>query len=142
MITRDILEDPEATEEEQAEALRWGYRGTLDVPLLARGEVVGFLELDSRVPHEFPEGDLVMGLAQLAGQALANAELYRQLDANARRMTLMAESALELASSLDLEHILDATARRLCQTVGVPNCEIDVVEGDAQIGRASCRERV
>ncbi|HSL96050.1 MAG TPA: GAF domain-containing protein [Thermoleophilia bacterium] len=130
VITRDILGEPEATEEERSEALRWGYRGTLDVPLLAGGEVVGFLELDSREPHEFPEKDLVMGLAQLAGQAMANAQLYRQLDANARRMTLMAESALELASSLDLEHILQATAHRLCETVGVPNCEIDVVEGD------------
>lgn len=130
VITRDILDDPEATEDERAEARRWGYRGTLDVPLLAHGEPVGFLELDSHEPHEFPERDLVMGLAQLAGQALANAQLYRQLDTNARRMTLMAESALELASTLELEQILQATAHRLCETVAVPNCEIDVVEGD------------
>jgi len=130
VITADILDEPEATEEEIAEALRWGYRGTLDVPLLAHGETVGFIELDSREPHEFPEKDLVMGLAQLAGQALANAQLYRRLDTNARRTTLMAESALELASSLDLERILEATARRLCETVDVPGCEIDVVEGD------------
>ncbi len=132
VITYDILSEPSATEKERAEALRWGYRGTLDVPLLAHGEPVGFLELDCLQPNEFPEKELVMGLAQIAGQALANAELYRRLDANARRMTLMAESALELASSLDLEQILLATARRLCETVGVPNCEIAIVEGESQ----------
>ncbi len=141
VITRDILDDPDATEDERAEARRWGYRGTLDVPLLAHGECVGFLELDSREPHEFPEKDLVMGLAQLAGQALANAQLYRQLDGNARRMTLMAESSLELASSLDLEQILQATARRLCETVAVPNCEIDVVEGGRPALRHESRRR-
>ena len=42
----------------------------------------------------------------------------------------MSESALELASSLDLRETLLATAKRLCESVGVPECEITVVEGD------------
>jgi diguanylate cyclase (GGDEF)-like protein/excisionase family DNA binding protein len=130
IVKEDILGDPRSSEREREEATRWGYRSALDVPLLAKGEVVGFLELACGRPHDFPERDLVMGLAHLAGQALANARLYRQLDGIARRMTLMAEAALDLASSLDLDTILLATAQRLCAAVSVRDCEIRVVEGD------------
>ena len=66
----------------------------------------------------------------MAGQAVANARLYRELDQSVRWMTLMSESALELASSLDLRDTLVATAKRLCDSVGVPECEITVIEGD------------
>ena len=45
-------------------------------------------------------------------------------------MALMSESALELASSLDLQATLLATAKRLCESVGVSECEITVIEGD------------
>ena len=45
-------------------------------------------------------------------------------------MALVSESALELTSSLDLQATLLATARRLCEGVGVPECEITVIEGD------------
>ncbi len=72
----------------------------------------------------------MVGLAQVAGQAIANAALYRQLDDNLRRMALVSESALELTSSLDLQATLLTTARRLCEGVGVGECEIAVIEGN------------
>ncbi len=72
----------------------------------------------------------MVGLAQVASQAIANAALYRELDDNLRRMALVSESALELTSSLDLQATLLATARRLCAGVGVSECEITVIEGD------------
>ena len=45
-------------------------------------------------------------------------------------MALISESALELASSLDLQATLLATAQRLCVGVGVNECEITIIEGD------------
>ena len=73
---------------------------------------------------------MVIGLAQIASQAIANAALYRELDDNLGRMALVSESALELASSLDLQETLLATARRLCEGLGVRVCEITVIEGE------------
>ena len=126
----DILGDPGSTAAEIADAKKWGYRESLDVPLISHGDVIGFISLMNRKTRGFARQQVAIGLAQVASQAIANAALYRQLDDNLRRMALVSESALELTSSLDLQATLLATARRLCEGVGVTECEITVVEGD------------
>ena len=108
----------------------WGYRESLDVPLISHGDVIGFISLMNRETRGFARQQVAIGLAQVASQAIANAALYRQLDDNLRRMALVSESALELTSSLDLQATLLTTARRLCEGVGVNECEITVIEGD------------
>ena len=126
----DILNAPGMTKMERAEARKWGYRSTLDVPLLSQGKVIGFVSLYNREVSPFAREDVILGLAQIAGQAITNARLYRELDENMRRAALLSDSALELASSLDLRDTLLATAKRLCDSVGVAECEITVIEGD------------
>ena len=125
----DILSQPGMTQMEREEATSWGYRTSMDIPLISKGAVIGFLSLYNREVRAFSREDVVVGLAQVASQAIANAELYRQLDDNLRRVALVSESALELASSLELQTTLLATARRLCESVGVDECEITVIEG-------------
>jgi diguanylate cyclase (GGDEF)-like protein/excisionase family DNA binding protein len=125
----DILNDPEMTETELRDAERWGYRSSLDVPLISHGEVIGFIALANLEKRPFAREEMVVGLAQVASQAIANAALYREVDENLRRMALVSESALELASSLDLQDTLLATARRLCEGVSVGECEITAIEG-------------
>ena len=126
----DILTTPGMTEQELADATEWGYRASLDVPLISHGGVIGFISLMNKEARGFAREEVVVGLAQVAGQAIANAGLYRELDDNLRRMALVSESALELASSLDLEATLLATAQRLCEAIGVGECEITVIEGE------------
>ncbi len=130
VATRDILTDSGMTEKERGEAEAWGYRSTIDVPLISHGDVIGFISLMNREVRGFSREEVVVGLAQVASQAIANAALYRELDDNLDRMALVSESSLELASSLDLKETLLATARRLCAGLGVPVCEINVVEGE------------
>ena len=130
VIRLDVLNDPEVLERDREDARRWNYQSIMTVPLLAGGELIGFVEICNREKRPFARPDVIVGLAQVASQAVANARLYRELDESVRRMTVMSESALELASSLDLRETLLATAKRLCESVGVPECEITVVEGD------------
>jgi diguanylate cyclase (GGDEF)-like protein/excisionase family DNA binding protein len=130
VVKTDIANDPDVTETERAEALEWGYRSTFDIPLLSQGEVNGFVSLYNLEVRPFAREDVMLGLAQIAGQAITNARLYRELDDNVRWMTVMSESALELAGSLDLRDTLLATAKRLCDSIDVPECEITVIEGD------------
>jgi diguanylate cyclase (GGDEF)-like protein len=125
----DILGAPDATEFEVADARRYGYRSCFDVPLVSHDQVIGFITLLNRETRPITRGDTIIGLAQVAGQAIANAALYRQLDENLRRVALVSESALELTSNLDLRATLLATAKRLCESVGVRECEITVIEG-------------
>jgi excisionase family DNA binding protein len=130
VVRLDVLNDAEVLEGDRADARRWGYESIMTIPLLAGGELIGFVEICNREKRPFARPDVIVGLAQVAGQAVANARLYRELDESVRWMTLMSESALELAGSLDLRDTLLATAKRLCESVGVPECEITVVEGD------------
>jgi diguanylate cyclase (GGDEF)-like protein/excisionase family DNA binding protein len=130
VVCLDVPSAAGTTAADVEDARRWGYRSCLDVPLISQGEVNGFISLMNREPRPFLRDDLIIGLAQIAGQAIANAGLYRKLDENLRRMALVSESALELASSLDLRQTLVATANRLCSTVGVGECEITIIEGD------------
>ena len=130
VATRDILTGSSLTKKERDEAEEWGYRSTIDVPLISHGDVIGFISLMNREVRGFSREEVVVGLAQVASQAIANAALYRELDDNLGRMALVSESALELASSLDLQETLLATARRLCDGMGVRICEITVIEGD------------
>ena len=130
VVSLDVLGDPLMTEMERAEALKWGYRSTMDVPLVSKGEVIGFVTLCNRDPRPFAREGVVLGLAQIAGQAITNAHLYRELDVNMRRAALLSDSALELASSLDLRDTLLSTAKRLCDSVGVAECEVTVIESE------------
>jgi diguanylate cyclase (GGDEF)-like protein len=130
VVRLDVQHDPNVLEGDREDARLWGYQSIMTVPLLAGGELIGFVEICNHEQRPFARPDVIVGLAQVAGQAVANARLYRELDESVRWMTLMSESALELASSLDLRDTLVATAKRLCDSVGVPECEITVIEGD------------
>ena len=130
VVHLDIRTEAGVRARDREDAERWDYRSIMTVPLLAGGELIGFLELYNHERRHFAGAEVIVGLAQIAGQAVANARLYRELDESMRRMSLMSESALELASSLDLRDTLLATAKRLCDSVGVPECEITVIEGE------------
>jgi diguanylate cyclase (GGDEF)-like protein/excisionase family DNA binding protein len=131
VIRLDARHEGGLTEADCADADQWDYRSIMTVPLLAGGDLIGFIDLYNYLQRPFDGVDAIIGLAQVAGQAVANARLYRELDQSARLMTLMSEAALELSSSLDLRDTLLRAAARLCESVNVPECEIDVVEGDA-----------
>ena len=97
VVRLDVLNDPDVLERDREDALRWGYRSIMTIPLLAGGELIGFIDLYNHEKRPFARPDVIVGLAQIAGQALANARLYRELDESVRWMTLMSESALELS---------------------------------------------
>ncbi len=126
----DVRNQPGMTPMEVHDAEKRDYRSCLDIPLISQGEVIGFVSLMNHDARAFAREEVVVGLAQIAGQAIVNAGLYRELHENLRRMALVGESALELASSLDLQATLVATAKRLCSTVGVGQCEITIIEGE------------
>ena len=130
VVRLDVLADPETTDAERLDAARRGYRATLDVPLVSQGALTGFVSLFNRDARPFAHEDVVVGLARIAAQALANASLYRELEENLQRSSLLNRSALELGSSLDLRGTLLAAGMRLCESVAVTECEITVMEGD------------
>ena len=125
----DVLADPETTEMDRRDAEKWGYRALFSVPLVSQADVIGFVVLYNRSAQPFAHQEVVLGLAQIAAQAIVNASLYRQVDDTAQRMAMISESGMEFSASLDLHETLAATAKRLRAAVDVPDCEILLIHG-------------
>ena len=114
-----------------ADAEEWDYSATADVPLIVQGEVIGFVSLYGREPREFPQMDAIVGLAQIAAQAIANARLYRQLDDNvaspqpAHRVRRSNSPRRSSSRTCSPGSPGASAVRSTC-----PDCEIHVIEGD------------
>jgi len=120
----DALTDTRLTGYERDRWGHWGYRSNLRMPLIHRGDVIGLLSLFDRQPREFERTDVLLGLSQMAANAMANASLYGELDQSADRMALVNELGMEFSSSLDLRKVLETAARRLCETADINACDI------------------
>ena len=130
MVVGD-LDSTELSEVEMAAYRRWGFHSMVSLPLVVDGRPIGLIDVfDTRVRDYTVHLDLIRNVGRLLAGSFEKAMLVERLEGGNRRMALISESSLELASSLDLQATLLATARRLCVAVGVNECEITVIEGD------------
>ena len=132
VLNLDVLADPETTDKEREDAEKWGYRSLFTVPLVSHADVIGFVVLLNRSVRAFDHEEVIIGLTQMAAQAIVNASLYRQVDDTARRMSLISESGMEFSASLDLRATLTATANRLRAAADVADCDILLTRGTGE----------
>lgn len=97
------------------------------VPLLSGGEVIGTIGLDTTDPnHLFSDEEI--RLAETMANQMANAiekqRLFDQTKARARREQLTREIGANLTRSLDLEQILQTTARQLSHALGASHAVV------------------
>jgi diguanylate cyclase (GGDEF)-like protein len=130
---KDALTDPRLTAFERKRWGHWGYRSNLRIPLIHRDKVIGLLSLFDRRPREFEHPEVLLGLSQIAANAMANASLYSELDQSADRLALVNDLGMEFSSSLDLRNVLETAARRLCEAIDVSTCDIYRLEGDDRL---------
>ena len=140
VAVRDAAADDDLTPQERALLAATHHRASIHLPLVVRGEVVGLVVLFDREPREFVRLPLLQGLAQVAAQAMANATLYRALDESRRRLALISEASLQLASTLELPDVLRATADRLCEVGMAPSCDLHLVTGSDLVCVASVKQ--
>ncbi len=135
----DIALDPDLSPAERARHVAAGHRASIHLPLVVRGEVVGLVALFDDHPREFPGVQLLQGLAQIAAQAMANATLYRRLDEGSRRLALVGDASLQLASTLELPDIMSSTADRLREVGAAAACDIYLLSDADLLCAASAR---
>lgn len=101
VVIPDVRIDPRFVRRVAAEQL--GIVSYIAVPLRARGETIGVLELATRAPHFFPqeEVDFFITLAGQAAVALENARLYEEARQRAAQQGALSESAGAMLSRLD-----------------------------------------
>ncbi len=101
----DIQDDPGPSSLERAVWAYWGARSAIKVPLMVRGEAIGVVSLMYRLPREPAHIELLQGLAQVAAQALANANLYGEIQLRNREAERLNALARQIAASLDPHEI-------------------------------------
>jgi len=86
----------------------------LAVPIRLRQKVIGVLDVQSEELDAFDETDLgtLQTLADQLAVAMENARLYEQERRRSVELSTLLETARDLASSLDLDEVLETIARR------------------------------
>ena len=90
-------------------------RSELAVPLIAKNRLIGVLDLESEKPDFFrPEHLHVLTLtASRIAQAIENARLYARVSRQAQTLEVLNEIAVELASILELNPLLERIGQLL-----------------------------
>lgn len=106
----------------------------VEVPLVLREQVIGYLELETDRPGlSAEEQRLVEAVAAQATQALENARLIEETQARAARERVLNEMTAQMSRSLDLDALLRTAVQELGQ---IPQ----VVEVSVHVGPASRQE--
>lgn len=104
-------------EEERYVQIFKGIRSELCVPLMARGKVIGVLDIESTSANAYSERDenLLAALANSATIALENARLYKSELARREQSETLRAATAALSTALDLQSlygvILDSVAK-------------------------------
>ncbi len=130
MCVYDTATDPRVSPVERADAVRYGYRSSIDLPLISGGTVVGLAVLTSAEPRGYGRLDLLQGLAHNAAQALVNSQMYAELRQAAGRLAVVSESSALFSSTLAVDDVLVSSCRRLCEISEAPICSVYVLDGD------------
>jgi PAS domain S-box-containing protein len=140
--------------------LREGFRSCIRLPILARGETLGLLNIQSRNHRQFTSADeeLLVAISNQIGVAIANAQLIE--DAERRRATLnsvmnslvdglilvdtlhrityinpCAEEMLGLSASTLIGQALESMSREIANNISRPDdtlAKLQAAAGDAQ----------
>ena len=137
MCVYDAAEDPRLSEAERSDAARFGYRSSVDLPLIAGGRVVGLAVLTDARPRAFEHLEVLQGLAHNAAQALVNSRMYAQLGEKAEHLALVSEAGSLFSSTLSVDEVLLSTCKRLCEMADAPICSVYVVDDGSLRCRAS-----
>jgi sigma-B regulation protein RsbU (phosphoserine phosphatase) len=114
-LTREpILLNDVSTEENYISA-NPAVRSELAVPLIAKNRLIGVIDLESEEAGYFqPEHLRVLTLtASRIAQAIENARLYARVSRQAQTLEVLNEIAVELASILDLDLLLERVGHLL-----------------------------
>lgn len=98
----------------------------LGIPLIARGQVVGVLNIDGHAANQFDEADvsLARSFARQAALAIHNARLYGQAERRADLLDTVQEIGLSIIASLELEEVLHTIASSVLDLLNAQHVRI------------------
>ncbi len=117
--------DPRLSAAEREDMRRWREQAMLIVPLVARDEVIGLVEISETregrtiVPEQVAT---VVAVCRLIAMALHDADTMHAQEARARRLASLFESSRAVASAATMEEALAVVTRCAGEVFGVSEC--------------------
>lgn len=107
--------------------------GWMGVPLIAQGQVIGLLNLDSHKINAFSEKDAVIAqtFGNQAAVAIRNALLFAEEQAQRQRTAILLDVMRIAASSLALGEVMQIILERLSMLVPSSSGTIQLLEGES-----------
>lgn len=107
-------------------------RAELAVPMLARGKLVGVIDVQSTRVNAFSEQDraLLTLIAARVATSIDNARLYRRVERQNRTLRILAHLSQEFSSILDLDELLSKIAKTVRALINFDAFSIFLVDRD------------
>lgn len=129
LIIPDVHQDPDFVQMKGSEHIR----GWLGVPLIARDQVTGILNIDHNQPGFYTEkyATIATAFAHQAAIALENARLFDETQQRAEHLETLRQTSLSLTSSLELQPLLETILNSALHLLaGADNAHIFLYQND------------
>ncbi len=126
-------DDPTISAIERAHMELYGAHTTLLIPLVVKEAVIGFAELwESRRRREFTPREIALcqGIAQHVAIAIANTRLFEAEAQRRREAETLRQITSVLASTLDLDQVLDLILEQLAQVIRYDSAAVFLLQND------------
>jgi sigma-B regulation protein RsbU (phosphoserine phosphatase) len=129
ILVDDVTQDPHYLNALDA------VRSELAVPMLARGKLVGVIDLQSTRLKAYTEQDrsLIRLIAARVGASIENARLYRRVDRQNRTLRTLSGLAQEFSSILDLDELLSKIAAAVRTLMAYDAFSIYLVDAEKRV---------
>jgi PAS domain S-box-containing protein len=110
-------------------------RSELAVPLVAYGEVLGVLDVQSEQPNRFDEEQqgIFSTLASQIAVAYSNTQLLAEAKARARDMATVAQVSIEISGAKDATELLQTVADQTQERFGLYHAHIYLLDTDSNL---------
>ncbi|MBT3189518.1 MAG: GAF domain-containing protein [Anaerolineae bacterium] len=107
-----------------------GAKSAICVPLMAREKIVGVLTLVHPIPNVFDRGhlEIMQAIADQVGVAILNARLYTESQRQARVMTALADGAITINASLQMNDVFQRILNQTIQALQVETVALALKE--------------
>ncbi len=118
-------------------------RSEMAVPMIARGKLVGVLDVQSTTLNAWTEQQraLLMLIASRIGVSIDNARLYRRVERHNRTLKTLAHLSQEFSSILDLDELLDHIAKTVHALITFDAFSILLVDTERRVLRHRFSQR-
>lgn len=112
-------------------------RSELAVPMIARGRLVGVIDLQSTRPDAYTrrEEALISLIASRVASSVVNARLYRRVEQNHRTLKVLSELTKEFSAILDLDSLLEKIASGVRNLIHYDGFGVFLVDEENQVLR-------